>query len=110
MKQFEGKDLKMVKQEFDKGNNIWFVQSKGFVHKPEVVIILEMDLNGGTKDRSYYFDGKKNNDYDNLITEWNDWNWKNFNFYILTQKETKPYLKKIMMNKMIGEKGKHETI
>jgi len=103
MKQFERKDLEMVKREFDNGNNLWFVKdNKDF----KVIILIEcIDARGNTKDSTYELDGSLFNHERHTDTEWEYWNFQGCHFYILTKEEAKPYLKKIMMNKMLTAKS-----
>ena len=120
MIEFEEKDDRLVKREFDKGNNLWLVIEKkqgkfikqGKFKGKELNLINWMKYEDGRLRMacySYYLDGeqmegeKRDGGFE---LEINSWNFLDYRFYILTKEEAKPYLKKIMIAKILGkEKG-----
>ena len=104
---------KIIKKEFDKGNNLWFIKIKDrplFDNRTELALIVWMKgkLKGKMGYISYNIDGTAREtarDKDDIPyeTEIKDWNFNDFDFYILTKKEAKPYFKIIMMNNIIEQ-------
>ena len=100
-------DYKLIRQEFDKGNNLWFVKikdKKKYSLQEEIIVIkwmksCKMEYDGyvistTTNEQDKVYNGKE--------TTLKSWNFDDYNFYVLTKEEAKPYLKKIMMNKLIS--------
>lgn len=91
--------------EFRKGKAFWFAERNNLDPSETRIICfnwmekiqkeLKMNYN------QYTVDGSK--EYGPEITPYSDWNWIDYNFYILNKKEIEPYYKKILAEQIISQ-------
>ena len=113
MIKFLAKDYKLVKKEFDKGNKFWLIKrkpGKGNRIYEEVALIrwmkfhkkLKLRMNCATyntKTGEMYWDEGYGE------TKIDDWNFKDYDFYAITNEEAGEYYKLIIMAKITRGKN-----
>ena len=94
---------KIIISEFNKGNVYWSVYQKRSKNIYEIVKILDIRIyNNYLKAmtyKSYRFFNRNISleDKESYSTGIRDWNFDQFNFYILSKEEASPYIKEIIV-------------
>ena len=97
---------KRAKEEFDKGNRLWLAKLKiNDKYKGEIEIKIIKSIKDHKKGEYMmtYTQWDKDNGYYNKVSssQWESWNFKDYDFFVLNKKEAAPYLKEIMVDALI---------
>ena len=105
MKKLTSRSWKIAKKEFDKGNNLWLAKPKKHCkYKEAIEIIKSIKDYQEEREIMLYSQWDKDNGYSGIYpSKWEDWNFKDYDFFILNKKEARPYLKEIMVDILIGK-------
>ena len=96
---------KKAKEEFDKGNRLWLAKpKKNGKYNVAIEIIKTFEKYKYGKEMMTYSQwDEKNGIYDKSFpTEWEGWNFIEYDFFILNKDEARPYFKKIMVDTLIS--------